>query len=240
MLDTGQNFHRLIASSMGCKSDPRVSTVEDDELRFEHDIPQDLQRVPVIGLDGPLAQVVRRRQRRKVDKRASNRAHVAVAQPDVEVGELGVAREVVAFRGAVPDVTWDCGIVGLYSKVVEEQERSSSVGDCGVSLRVGLGLAIPNRKAVGCELPEPLGFVDGCELHGAGELRTVDFAELVRTHGRVFEVCSEDWLLECGHHVFEESWLRLSLSVHCDGVDVGESEAEESVGIGVLDKTISD
>lgn len=223
---------------MRCKPNTRIPAVKNDELRFEHDISENLQRVPIIGLNGPLANVIAPRRRRKVEQQTRDRTHVAVAKSDVEIRELGIAGEVVASLGLVENVAWDGGIVALDSEIVEQQESSSGVGDCRVSLGVALDLAAADREAVGGKLPEALGFIDWCELDSAGELRAIDRAKLVGAYGGVFEVGSEDWLLEGGHHVVEEGWLWLSLSIHGDGVDVGEPEAEESVGIGVLDKAI--
>ena len=207
------------------KSDARVSAIKNDELRLEHDISKNLQRIAIVRLNGPLAQVVGLGHWRKVKDCARYGGHVAVAQPKVEIGELGVAGEIVAFGRSIVNGTLNSGVVSLHGGVVEKQQRSPRIGDCGVRLRVRLDLAVSYLKAVGGKLPESLRFIHRGELNCASKLRAVDFAELVGAQGVVFEVCREHGLLEGGHHVVEKGWLRFSRAVNCDGVDVGKPEA---------------
>lgn len=231
---------RLIPSSMRCKSNTRVPTVENDKLRFEHDVSENLQGVAVVGLDGSMANVGVRRRRRKLDERTGYGGHVAVAEANVKVGELGIAGDVVVFGDIVKDGALNSCVISCHRGIVEKQERSSRVGDCRVSLRVFLGLAVSDLEGVGGKLPEPLRLVHEGELDGAGELRGVDFAKFVGAYSVVFKVGGKNWLVESGHHVVEKGRLWLSLTVHGDGVDVGESKAKEPVGIGILDKAIGD
>ena len=77
-------------------------------------------------------------------------------------------------------------------------------------------------------------------MDGAGELAAVDFAKLISADGIVFEVGGKDRVLECGHDIVKKGWLRLSLAVHCDGVDVRKAKSEESVSVGVFDEAVRD
>ena len=239
-LSSCRSQSRLISSRVRRKSNPRVPAVKHDKLRLEHDVAQNLQRMAVVALNRPLAHSLGPRRRRKVDQRAGNRGHVAVAETEVEIGQLGVAGKVVGFLSGIEDSALNTRVVRGHRGVIEEQEGSSRIGDGGVGLRVRLDLAVADLEGLGAELPEPSRFIHGGELDGAGELAGVDFAKFIGANGVVLEVGGKDGLLQCRHDVVEKGGLRLSLAVHGDGVDVGEAEAEESVSVGVFDEAAGD
>ena len=221
------NAQYLVPGGMWCKSNTRVAAVENDKLSFEHDVSKNLQRISVVGLDSTLAHIYPTSRSRscKTDERTRYCGHIAIAQPNMEIGKLGIAGKAVTLRGRIVQGAWDAGVVGLHSGVIEQQERSSSVGNCWVGCRVRLDLAVSDLKSFGSELPEALRLIHRGELNSAGELGTIDFAEFVGAHGGVFEVRGKDRLFKRRHYIVEKGRLGLSLTVHSDGIDAGESES---------------
>ena len=81
-------------------------------------------------------------------------------------------------------------------------------------------------------MPEAVGGVDSGPFHSAVEFRGVDGAEFVGTDGVVAEVGGEDGHGEGGDRVVEEGLLLRGLH----GVEFGEGETDEAVGLCVLDE----
>ena len=222
------------------KSNPRVPAIKNDELRLEQNIPQNLKRVAIVALNRALAHPLAPRRRRKVDQRAGDGSHIAIAEAEVEIRKLGIAGEVVGFLRGIENCALNASVVSCHGGVVEEQERSSCVGDGGMGLWIRLDLAVADLEGVGRELPEASRFVHRGELDGAGELGGVNLAEFVGADSVVFEVGGENRLLEGWHDIVEEGWLGLFPAVHGDCVDVGEAESEKPIGVSIFDEAIGD
>lgn len=120
--------------------------------------------------------------------------------------------------------------------VVDEHERGPRVRDGGAGVLVPLHGAIADGVALRGELPETLRRVDGDVVDLTVELRRVDAAELVGADSGVAQVSREDGLREAGLDVVEEGFLGGGL----DGVDGAEAEANEAVGVDVLDEAVGD
>ena len=73
-------------------------------------------------------------------------------------------------------------------------------------------------------------------MHGSIEFRGVDCAEFVGSHGGRAEIGGEDGLWEGGYGVVEEGFLLGGF----DGIEFGEGEADESVGLRVSDEGAGD
>ena len=85
-------------------------------------------------------------------------------------------------------------------------------------------------------MPEAISGVDSGPGEGAVELGRVDGTEGICAHGVLAKIGGEDGHGEGGFGVVEKGLLRSWL----DGVEFGEGEADEPVGLGVLDEGSGD
>lgn len=114
---------------------------------------------------------------------------------------------------------------------VGEHERGSGVSDRLSTSNSHRG-ARTDRELGGAELPESVGGVDSSPLHRAVELGAVDCAEGVCAGSGLAEISGENGQGERRHDVVEEGLLLRGL----DGVELAEREADEPVGVGVLNE----
>lgn len=237
----------------------RAGALEDDELGLEEDVAVDGEADAGVGLDPAEAgYFVTSRQHLSLiprcdprgggfrsrsgglTRRAGRNGRVvhegarddgavgADAERDAGQGR-GAGEDVAAVGGAVAGVG-DLAVVGGDDVGGEVEEGGAGVGD-GVDGGAGEG-AGADGVAVGRELPEAVGGVDGHVSDAAGVLGAVDVAEVVVADAALLEVGGEDGGGQAlGDGVGEEGRLLHGL----DGVDAVEGEAEEAVA-GALDE----
>lgn len=173
--------------------------------------------------------------RGEIDQGTGDNGRVRVSDPDTKVRQSRITRENVSTCVLVVLRALDLAPVSRGYRVVDEHERRAGVGDGRVGVRVLL-LLTAQGVACGRELPEALGIIDLDIAERAGKLGTVDDSEIVRSGGAMPEVGGEDGQGEVGHDVIEEGLLLGRL----DGVELAESQTDETITGCVLDELIGD
>lgn len=156
------------------KTRAALGLVEDGVDGLEEDVAKDAELNAVVGLDA--SEALGAAGRGVVDVAAGDGEGLAV-DCDVEVGELGGAREDVATLVVVVRCAGDGRVVVVDGLVGEEKEGGASVGDGGAN-RAGSGRR-SDAVTAGVELPESVTAVDWGVGDGAGVLGGVDEAEVV-------------------------------------------------------------
>lgn len=215
---------------MKSHSDGVVATVERDELRLEHNVTIDLQ-AGCNGLETTEARSTSGIDRGEVDIITPDSSHVHSTNIDLEIRQLCVAREGNTSDSLVVDCSSDLAVVGIDNSGVGQHEGGSGVSD-GLATRNCHSRSRTDLELGGGELPEAVGGVDRSPGEGAVELSGVDVSELVGADGGLSKIGGEDWHGEAGLCVVEEGLLLDWF----DGVELGESETDESVGLGILDE----
>lgn len=255
----GEPENSRLADTLGEAQLGRAGALEDDELGLEEDVAVDGEADAGVGLDaaeaGYLCHITSaslsfpvrpkrggggRSRSGGLTRRAGRDGRVvhegarddgavgADAERDAGQGR-GAGEDVAAVGGAVAGVE-DLAVVGGDDGGGEVEEGGAGVGD-GVDGAGGEG-AGADGVAVGRELPEAVGGVDGHVGDAAGVLGAVDVAEVVVADAALLEVGREDGGGQAlGDGVEEEGRLLHGL----DGVDAVEGEAEEAVA-GALDE----
>lgn len=125
----------------------------------------------------------------------------------------------------VVDRAVNLGVVSAHDVIRDQEEGSSRVGDGGDVSSGGGSTA--DGVAGGGEAPEPLGVVDGGVRDFTRVFGVVDIAEVVGSRRALLQVGGEERGVETGFGVGEEGLLLVGL----DGVDGGEGETEEAIGL---------
>lgn len=192
---------RLLAEAEGL-----VAAVEGNELRLEHGVAVDLETGALVTLDATEAGGVCLIDGGEGDLVTGDLGHVGVTDGNSHIGKLSAARVDVATDLSVELGALDLGVVGVGDVLVDEEERSSGVGN-GLRGAGVLGDLAVDGELGRRELPEARGGVDGDPGHVADELGGVDLAELVDTGAIGVEIGSEDGHVQAAHHVVEEGLL---------------------------------
>jgi hypothetical protein len=140
--------------------------VEDGVDGLEEDVAEDGESQALVGLDA--SEALGAASGGEVDVAARDDEGLAV-DGDVEVGQLGRAREDVAALVAVVRGAGDGRVVVVDDVVGEEHEGGAGVGDGGADGPQGARRG-SDAVAAGGELPEAVGAIDGGVGDGAGVL----------------------------------------------------------------------
>jgi hypothetical protein len=233
------SHHCLLHKRLLSKSKTLVTSVESNKLRLEHRVPKNLKPRTLITLHATKARRIRLIHSRKRDLVSWNLGHVRVTNRDREIRQFSATRVDEATDLRIVLRALDLRVVCLGDLLVDEHKRSARVGN-GVGGSEVLKDLVADGKFRRRELPESsLGF-DGDPDHLALEFGSVDFAELVDAGAVGIEVGGEDGQVEAAHDVVEEGFGGRLLGAIVDGVEVGEGEADEAVGVGVLDEGLGD
>jgi hypothetical protein len=221
-----QNSATSLSLRRESKARAALRLVEDGVNSLEENIAKDREAQTLVRLNA--SEALGTTSRSKVNVTARNDESLAV-DSDVEVGQLGGAREDVAALVAVVRGAGDGRVVVVDDIIGEEHEGGAGVGDRRADGSQGAS-GSSDAVAAGGELPEAVGAVDGGVGDGAGVLGAVDEAEVVRAGGALPQVGGEELGLEGGLDGVEEG----GLLVGRDGVDAAEGQAEETVVVDVL------
>jgi len=163
------------------ESDSRgaLGSVEDDILALQEDVAKDCIPDTGIRLDTTEAGRGATRDRRIIHIRARNSTSLS-ANYDREIREVSVAWECVATLGIIIDRAVNLVIVSGNDVVIDEKERSASVGNAGKRARARRS-AVADGVAVSGERPETFAVIDVGICEFAGELGSVDESEIVRS-----------------------------------------------------------
>ena len=228
-------------------SDGVVASIERNKLRLEHDVAVDLKSASRSSLEATEASFILLAMtkysrwgdltssssidRSKVNIITPNLRHVISTHINHQIRQLGVTREGNASYSLIVDSALDLTVVCIDNCRVGDHEGGSGISD-GLATSKSHCSAGADSELLGRKLPESRRGVDSSPTERAVEFRRVDISKLVGSDGGVAEVGSEDGHGEGGHGVVEESLLRGGL----DGVEFGECETDQSVGLGVLDE----
>ena len=151
---------------------------------------------------------------------------------------MGVAGEGKPALGFVIDGPRDVTVVFLDDRAVHQEEGGARVGDGGGGEVVGvLGRGVvSDGEEFGFELPEARVGVAIGEVEISFILIGVDVSEFVCPSGVVPEVCGKEGHFQGREDTIEERLLFFGF----DGVDFGGTEAEQTVGLGVLEEGTGD
>ena len=194
---------------------------KDNELRFEEDIAKDGKSNSSIALKSTEAAAAARSG--CVVHIISRHNSLIVFDSESEVGEVSRAREDVTTISLAVGRSRDLRVIGGDEVVGQEEKGSSSVGDGGEAVTDCGSRA--NRVAASCESPEALRVVHSCVGDLASVLARVNVAEVVASGFTLLQVCGEEWGVEAGLGVGEESLCLVGL----DSVDRAEGEAKKTV-----------
>ena len=196
---------------------------KDNELRLEKDIAEDGQSNPSIALKPTKAAAATRS--RCVVHVISRHDGLIVFDSESEVGEVSGAREDVTTISLAVGRSRDLRVIGGDEVVWQEEKGRSGVGDGGEAVAdCGSGA---NRVPAICEGPEALRVVHSCVGDLPSVLARVNITEVVASGRTLLQVCREEWSVEAGLGVGEESLCLVGL----DGVDRAEGEAKKPIAL---------